>query len=473
MSTGTTILLLLLFVAIGVTVTLMPLFGMSLLGIAVAVLLQRQGVLATLLGLALIIVPMRSIFSTTPVQSKFTAALARTIESGTQDRRIAILLIFGVGLLCLLRGIREIGRVKLAGWAAIFLLLSFLSLLWSENTVLTLRRATVTLSVFVFAIGVGSVYYGRKPEGHIPLIRAICLGSLACSVVVLCISVLHHQFNIFDVRWRLGALGHENQIAWAASVGVMAAWATRNSMDVWPQRWLWRIHMGIPAAVLVMTKSRTTVAAVILSMMLAEFFVRKLEIHRVVATIVVLTLLLIAASTEIQRFWSRGEAKESIDSLSGRTELWHKVWADARERPLLGYGYGSYWSPRRVGIIADQWAPTSAHNGYLETTLDLGFCGLLLISIFTLMSLRDAIRLTKHPPLREMGVTLFMLTIAIVLINFGESYFSFDKFPLIVWLTCSFFVSHRLSLLEKNALEPAARDLRPCVARGGLEWNLR
>ncbi len=335
-ASGSALFLILLFIAAGVGLTLIPQIGLALCGIAVAWWLNRIGILATLLGLTLIVAPMRDVFNTTPVRSVFTAALARNIESGTPERRIEFMLIFAIGALLLLKGSRRIWRISLLLWAALILAFSFSSLLWSKDTELTLRKDIVTLSVFAFSLGVGAVFYGKKKTGHISLVHAVCLGSVACSIAVLYLAVMHQQFRIFDPHWRLGALGHENQIAWIASVGVLPAWATRKRQDIWPQRLLWRICMWIPASVLVMTKSRTTIGATIVSMLLAEFWFRKRNLRTAAAAIVVISALATAASTKtVQQFWSRGESKESLDSLSGRTQLWHTIVADARDRPLL------------------------------------------------------------------------------------------------------------------------------------------
>jgi O-antigen ligase len=70
-------------------------------------------------------------------------------------------------------------------------------------------------------------------------------------------------------------------------------------------------------------------------------------------------------------------------TLTGRTELWSFILAAIAEHPLLGYGYGAFWS----GINADtvnlykgvRWLPNDADNGYLDLCLAFGIPGLLLL----------------------------------------------------------------------------------------------
>lgn len=66
-------------------------------------------------------------------------------------------------------------------------------------------------------------------------------------------------------------------------------------------------------------------------------------------------------------------------SLTGRTDLWTSVMEAIGKRPLLGYGYGTFWLPDGTGsaylsTLLD-WTPYHAHNGVLELLLDVGFVG--------------------------------------------------------------------------------------------------
>ena len=70
-------------------------------------------------------------------------------------------------------------------------------------------------------------------------------------------------------------------------------------------------------------------------------------------------------------------------TLTGRTELWSLIVTAIADHPLLGYGYGAFWS----GINADtlnvytgaKWLPNGADNGYLDLCLAFGIPGLLLL----------------------------------------------------------------------------------------------
>jgi exopolysaccharide production protein ExoQ len=88
--------------------------------------------------------------------------------------------------------------------------------------------------------------------------------------------------------------------------------------------------------------------------------------------------------------------------LTGRTELWRLVRSMILKRPLLGYGYASFWggvSPgsteiaKRIG-----WVPQYSHNGYLELALSLGFVG---AALFALTFAAGLFRAVKSAEIRD------------------------------------------------------------------------
>jgi exopolysaccharide production protein ExoQ len=72
------------------------------------------------------------------------------------------------------------------------------------------------------------------------------------------------------------------------------------------------------------------------------------------------------------------------ETLTDRTEVWHDA-LQIQINPFLGAGFESFWLGDRLKIMWAKWTfqPNQAHNGYLETYLNLGLVGLfLLIGLF-------------------------------------------------------------------------------------------
>jgi exopolysaccharide production protein ExoQ len=76
----------------------------------------------------------------------------------------------------------------------------------------------------------------------------------------------------------------------------------------------------------------------------------------------------------------RDQDEEDIASLTGRLPIWREVLRDVAAEPLLGYGYGAFWTPQRVlhYSYVRGWEFTHAHSAYLETLLNVGGVGLVL-----------------------------------------------------------------------------------------------
>ena len=90
-------------------------------------------------------------------------------------------------------------------------------------------------------------------------------------------------------------------------------------------------------------------------------------------------------------------------TFSARTDIWDFVNFEIGRRPLLGWGYQSFWlvGPDAPSIVdAPGWIKTmpSAHNGYLDTTLDMGYVGLVLLVIFIFTTLHAIGRVVRPRP---------------------------------------------------------------------------
>lgn len=67
-------------------------------------------------------------------------------------------------------------------------------------------------------------------------------------------------------------------------------------------------------------------------------------------------------------------------TFTGRVDLWKKV-IHMNPNPLIGTGFESFWLGDRLEKLWTEhwWHPNQAHNGYVETYLNLGWIGLSLL----------------------------------------------------------------------------------------------
>jgi O-antigen ligase len=100
------------------------------------------------------------------------------------------------------------------------------------------------------------------------------------------------------------------------------------------------------------------------------------------------TYVVIGALALLAAEWAFGIYTDAIQllgkdtTLSDRTLLWSEL-LKVKINPLFGTGFESFWLGERFRKFAESrwWQPNQAHNGYLETYLNLGLVGLILLIV--------------------------------------------------------------------------------------------
>jgi exopolysaccharide production protein ExoQ len=111
-------------------------------------------------------------------------------------------------------------------------------------------------------------------------------------------------------------------------------------------------------------------------------------------------------------------------TFTGRTIIWDFAQLKIASRPLLGWGYQSFWlvGPDAPSIVdAPGWVKMmpNAHNGYYDTTLEMGYIGYTLLVIFIIATLHAIGRVADRDPARAWLV--LSLALYIILWNYLES----------------------------------------------------
>jgi O-antigen ligase len=80
-------------------------------------------------------------------------------------------------------------------------------------------------------------------------------------------------------------------------------------------------------------------------------------------------------------------SKAGRDStITGRAGVWAALLSVVMQRPILGGGFGAFWTP----ITREAFNISGAHSGYLDILIALGFVGIFLFTLFFLSSCRKA-----------------------------------------------------------------------------------
>ena len=319
--------------------------------------------------------------------------LAERAAAGDAGRRIGIPILGCLGLFLLAgRGGEPLRTRSMSGWLLLIgLAWAAASILWSASSLITLRRFSVLLFCTIGALGVA-----RRLS-----LRELCTATLVVTSVFLmfglCVEIALGTFRPFAAEHRFSGTVHPNAQAptcalMAISAACLASQASRQ------KAFLWSLCVA-GVVLLVLTKSRTVCGAMlaglfVFSLLHGPWTKRLLLCTTVIslASTLVLVLALLGWDVE-ERLLSAiliGRPDEA-DSLSGRLPLWSALLEYAWQRPLLGYGYLTFWSPERIEHFSTelQWAVPDGHNAYLDLMLDLGLVGAFIYLLAIFVGIRD------------------------------------------------------------------------------------
>ena len=152
---------------------------------------------------------------------------------------------------------------------------------------------------------------------------------------------------------------------------------------------------------LLLTKSRSALLSTVFTLVIVYGFV-SLRNRRLIPYLGVLAIVASATiflcTLDIINFksaLSMGRAEASESTMTGRLPLWTELYEkNILKHPIVGYGYGGFWTPRQSETISsDQgWTIGAAHSIYIDASLALGVVGLFLYLAVLLVVLFQAIR---------------------------------------------------------------------------------
>ena len=140
-------------------------------------------------------------------------------------------------------------------------------------------------------------------------------------------------------------------------------------------------------------------------------------------------------------------------SLTGRTDLWADLLG-VQINPILGTGFRSFWLGSRAEYFWDKYYfhPVQAHNGYLETYLNVGIIGVcLLIGLIVSSGLRLGKEMFVGGSIRILQLTLLIVA---VVYNWTEALFNSST---LLWFTLLISVM-KVQNVAANGLHPVGSE---------------
>ena len=302
---------------------------------------------------------------------------------------------------------------------AALLALPFLSILWSINVTVTMRRAVGLLLSVLLAYLIAIRFTPRQFLLLLLIVTGGCMGlSLVGAVAVPNLATMPYTGEF------RGVFNHKNVLGWNAVIAVLAAAAATCDRGL---RRHGLVVMVASLACLLLSHSTTA----LLSTTAVGFFVsfyavlgRLRGLARVVLILLTLQLLGVLLVSLNSILAAVVENTEKDMSLTGRVPLWELVDASISRRPFFGYGYQAFWTEGNgdAWAIWDRigWPAPHAHNGIRDTLLSLGVVGATLLFVVVAQALRKGAVLQSRYP-TEGWLWLNVLLCTFLFMNLTES----------------------------------------------------
>jgi O-antigen ligase len=316
--------------------------------------------------------------------------------------------------------------------------LLLLSVLWSTLPIVTLKRSLI----FVF----GLVSLTVMVHSSVAPARLMLRTVYGFTVAVAGLSILFHfilpeNCTVNPARPGLAGIAiHPNTLAPFMSIGFLISLGLKGSGGFKTIAFLG--GRGLIVAALLMTLSITTLITTFTGLAIFTFLNAgnyRRGVFQLIAVSIVALVAIIGVDTLKSSFF---DAAGRDESLSGRDQLWEVVWHKSLESPLVGNGFGAFWTEGKGRELVQTWNPRQSHNAYLDVMLDLGLLGLAaVLLLFPIWLLFVWKTVQGAPGTAQRRATSAMMAVAwsyMLLYSMGQSFFlRFDVFPffMLTWIT--------------------------------------
>jgi exopolysaccharide production protein ExoQ len=354
-------------------------------------------------------------------------------EGSAIDRSVLILLL----CLCLFiikkRNVKIIDSLKQNPSLSLLIGFTLISISWSDIPFVSFKRWIRSFIPFVMALIIASE---TDPQQALQcLFRRMIYISIPFSYML--INFYPHLGRQYG-RWSgklmwIGVSTQKNGLAFLCMLSLfyflwtfLRRWQGRDNPIVW---YLTYIEIFIVFLTIwlfmgpnhTLTYSATSMASLTVGL-ISLIGLLSLKRHNTIIRANALTMLIVAIISygTVTPFIGRltlfdpSAALNRNETLTGRSQIWASLIPYAMQKPILGHGYGGFWTDARRE--SDEFP---SHNGYLDTILNTGFAGLIFLSMFLISNCRKAQKLMTND--FDWGILWFCILIIAVTHNISES----------------------------------------------------
>ncbi len=297
----------------------------------------------------------------------------------------------------------------------VFIVLTFLSAMYSQVPTYTMFRSGALLMIFAFIfLGVRSLI--DSPES-IYNVGVCILATMIFSCIIIAVVGLQQNVHLSTGAYRFQGHAKATGVSHAIAASVPLLFYLRKYPGKFP-RWVLLGFTLFLFYILLATRSRFGIGAAILILPASYSAL----FHRArLRGIITGSLVGFVLMTIVWQYLPQEEARDllrlqSVEKvLQTRVEdRWDIMWKRALERPFFGWGYGSvryYYTTDEVNWVfgGGRQEQIMAHNQHLALFYDLGIFGVSMFWLFLIAVFRQGVRVIQLPsgPLRDLLVCVF------------------------------------------------------------------
>jgi exopolysaccharide production protein ExoQ len=267
------------------------------------------------------------------------------------------------------------------------------SVMWADDTALAAKRAVVFLILAFTAYAFAQAWS----------LREVLYFSIVATATSLILGIggalVRGDLQPFAPDYRFVGFANPNLHGIEAACLVIASGVALRVTE--GRRAQLTALMVFGMGMLLLTKSRTALVAVILAGVVVALLSvprRRLGLMAIAAVALVFAVVVFLPDTVTHAhnaaLLGRSAENDNPATLSGRTLLWEDLLHFAAARPLLGYGFDSFWTPAHIAEVSIRrgWVITQSHSGYIEALLNVGWIGAGLLVLVLIAGLATSIR---------------------------------------------------------------------------------
>lgn len=318
-------------------------------------------------------------------------------------------------------------------WLLVFVALAALSVLWSIDPGVTLRRVlrVVTMVLVSTAFVLTNWQTTRFQNVIRPILTLLLVGSIIFVLAAPDLAIDQSDYSALIGAWH-GLATQKNGLGSLATIALilwMHAWLSK-------EKPVWMAGLGMAVSLICLINSRSSTSIInsvfsctmLLMLMRPPVALRRYLPYMIVFFVIALivyslaVLNLIPGSNTLLSPIMLVTGKDQ--TFSNRTAIWAIVNEHIVKSPIVGSGYGAYWvrlpgSPSMEMIGRLFFYPTEGHNGYLDIINDLGAIGAVCLLGYIIVYLRQGMRLLSIA--RPQGVLYLTLMFDQLIANLTES----------------------------------------------------